>query len=247
MEQVMSDDWSFGGGGWDSDWSSGGGSDWSPAAPAAPSWSAAEEATPERRDYFDLGGDVGRGAANERSDVAKIETTLGHAGYYDLTSTDGPTGYYGSALDQSIRDYQKAGGLEIDGYLAPGGETISGLREEVGSDFAVFDAPTASELDAHHDALAAGRSGLLSTGVLYQLQSRDDLPVLDEADAASATRTARAARTTSDQRPLAEHLSDTLADLSAQGPEARDVGRAYIRDVVGQLSAADPALGQSLL
>jgi peptidoglycan hydrolase-like protein with peptidoglycan-binding domain len=248
MEHVMSDDWFFDGGSWGSDWGSGGGSDWSPAAPAAPAapaWSA--PAAPARRDYFDLESDVGRGAANERSDVAKVETTLGHAGYYDLTSTDGPTGYYGSALDQSIRDYQKAGGLEVDGYLAPGGETILGLREEVGSDFAAFDAPTAYELDAHHDALAAGQPGLLSTGMLYQLQSRDDLPALAEADAASATRTARAALTTSDQRPLAEHLSDTLADLGAQGPEASDVGRAYIRDVVGQLSLTDPALGQSLL
>ena len=173
----MSDDWAS------SDWSSSG--SWgsysndngsqpatpAAAAPAAPAWSAVEEA-PARRDYFDLEDGVGHGATNRRSDVAKVETTLSHAGYYGLDGLGGPTGYFGNELGESIKDYQADRGFEVDGYLAPGGETISGLRDDVGEAFADHFAPTAREIDAHHDALATGQNGLLSTGLLAQLQPR---------------------------------------------------------------------------
>ena len=180
----MSDDWASSDWSWGGDWNAPSNDNGSqPAAPAAPAWSAVEEA-PARRDYFDLEDGVGHGAANRRSDVAKVETTLSHAGYYGLDGLGGPTGYYGldglggptgyfgNELGESIKDFQADRGFEVDGYLAPGGETISGLRDDVGEAFADHFAPTAGEIDAHHDALATGQSGLHSTGLLAQLQPR---------------------------------------------------------------------------
>ncbi|MBI4968658.1 MAG: peptidoglycan-binding protein [Rhodospirillales bacterium] len=84
-------------------------------------------------DPFTLTDGVGQGATNRRADVAKVETLLGAAGYHDLDRTEGPTGYFGETLNQSIRRFQKDRELEIDGYLRPKGETIISLKGLLGS------------------------------------------------------------------------------------------------------------------
>ncbi len=74
---------------------------------------------------FTLHGTVGRsGADNFRPDVAKVETFLGDAGYYQPLTSDGPSGWHNSNLDQAIRSFQKEKGLEVDGFLKPSGPTI---------------------------------------------------------------------------------------------------------------------------
>lgn len=74
---------------------------------------------------------VGQGAPNRRADVARVETFLDRAGDLDLAETEGPTGYFGTALDQGIRRFQKENGLKVDGLINPGGPTITALGEFV--------------------------------------------------------------------------------------------------------------------
>lgn len=73
-------------------------------------------------DYFSLSSNVGREAFNDRADVIKAQTLLGHAGYIDLEPVKGPTGWYGKPLELGIRRYQKDNGLTVDGVMLPGGE-----------------------------------------------------------------------------------------------------------------------------
>ena len=72
------------------------------------------------------------GADNFRPDVAKVETLLGDAGYYKPLTNDGPNGWHNSNLDQAIRTFQKDKGLEVDGFLKPGGPTIGKIGSLLG-------------------------------------------------------------------------------------------------------------------
>lgn len=82
---------------------------------------------------FTLHGSVGRsGADNFRPDVAKVETFLGDAGYYKPLTGDGPSGWHNANLDQAIRTFQKDKGLEVDGFLKPGGPTIGKIGSLLG-------------------------------------------------------------------------------------------------------------------
>lgn len=80
---------------------------------------------------FDLVAPVGREGGNERFDVAKIETLLANAGFLDLEPTEGPTGYYGLALEDAIRKFQAAEDLKVDGLINPGGPTLSALARRM--------------------------------------------------------------------------------------------------------------------
>lgn len=74
-----------------------------------------------------LKGRVADDGENRRSDVAKIETLLNRVGLYDLDFTDGPTGLYSSILGGSLKNFQTAAGLEVDGIVNPDGETHRSL------------------------------------------------------------------------------------------------------------------------
>ena len=77
---------------------------------------------------FALHGSVGgSGADNHRSDVAKVETLLGDAGYYKPMTDSGPNGWHNPNLDSAIRSFQKDKGLQVDGLLKPGGSTITAI------------------------------------------------------------------------------------------------------------------------
>jgi hypothetical protein len=78
-------------------------------------------------------GTVGRsGADNFRPDVAKVETFLGDVGYYKPLTGDGPSGWHNGNLDSAIRSFQKDKGLEVDGFLKPGGPTIGKIGSLLG-------------------------------------------------------------------------------------------------------------------
>ena len=70
---------------------------------------------------------VGPDSPNRRPDVAKVETFLDRTGHLDLAITEGPTGYYGSRVDQGIRGFQKNNALKVDGLINPDGETLQRL------------------------------------------------------------------------------------------------------------------------
>ena len=70
---------------------------------------------------------VGPDAPNRRPDVAKVDTFLDRTGHLDLARTEGPTGYFGSRVDQGIRGFQKDNALKVDGLINPDGETLQRL------------------------------------------------------------------------------------------------------------------------
>ncbi|MBI1245379.1 MAG: hypothetical protein GC202_10270, partial [Alphaproteobacteria bacterium] len=55
---------------------------------------------PRTGGWFDLGDWVGPGHPSNRADIAKLEGILANSGDYSLERTQGPTGYWGLALDQ---------------------------------------------------------------------------------------------------------------------------------------------------
>ena len=79
-----------------------------------------------------LTGPVGMIGDNRPNDVAKVETRLGQTGHLDLGATDGPTGYFGARTEQAVKRFQKDHGLNVDGRLNPGGETIRALGTATG-------------------------------------------------------------------------------------------------------------------
>ncbi|MBI3505878.1 MAG: peptidoglycan-binding protein, partial [Proteobacteria bacterium] len=101
--------------------------------------------------WFDLEDWVGPQHPSKRGDVAKLEGILANAGDYSLERTQGPTGYWGLALDDGIRKYQKRNGLKTDGILRPGGPTIEHMRENFGALLDGHEPPTPDDIDAHHE------------------------------------------------------------------------------------------------
>ncbi len=92
----------------------------------------------ERFDFtnpFSLSGPVGMNGTNHRNDVAKVEGLLGIDGAHDIKKTDGPTGYFGTSLDGSVKKFQKRHTLKPDGLLNPRGETIRALQGKTVSKF----------------------------------------------------------------------------------------------------------------
>ncbi len=79
---------------------------------------------------FRLSSPVGISSSNLRRDVAKVETLMSQTGYLDLDKTDGPTGYYGERLKQSVQNFQKDKGLKKDGLINPRGETMQTLKKQ---------------------------------------------------------------------------------------------------------------------
>ncbi len=76
-------------------------------------------------------GPVGPFGPNRRADVGKVETFLSRSGNFDLSPTDGPTGYYGTRLEDAINAFQKTNGLKTDGLLNSGGKTIKKLANKL--------------------------------------------------------------------------------------------------------------------
>jgi peptidoglycan hydrolase-like protein with peptidoglycan-binding domain len=76
-----------------------------------------------------LGKGVGRNQPNERADVARLEVALARAGYHDINSTGGPTGYWGPPQEEALRRFQKDAGVTSDGFLEPGQETHTKMNE----------------------------------------------------------------------------------------------------------------------
>ncbi|NFV81949.1 peptidoglycan-binding protein [Magnetospirillum aberrantis] len=60
------------------------------------------------------------------------DSRLSPSGYYKPLTNDGPNGWHNSNLDQAIRSFQKDKGLEVDGFLKPGGPTIGKIGSLLG-------------------------------------------------------------------------------------------------------------------
>ncbi len=164
--------------------------------------------------FFDLDSDVGLGFPTRRADNIKVQTILGNAGDLDLAKTDGPTGWGLYTLDDAIRGYQKRNDLKVDGWLRPGGPTITKMRDQFGGTLGKYPAPSPREVDAHHDRLAQGEPGLLN-GTYGELKLAP-IPGLPAPDADM----------TGSNRSMAEYLQRHRSGL-ADAPETL---AAYVRN-----------------
>ncbi len=188
--------------------------------------------------FFDLDADVGLGYPTRRADNIKVQTILGNAGDLDLAKTDGPTGWGLYTLDDAIRSYQKRNDLKVDGWLRPGGPTISKMRDQFGASLGKYPAPSPREVDEHHDRLAQGEPGLLNgTYGELKLAPISGLPAPDEDMVGS-------------NRSMAEYLQRHRSGLA----DAPDTLASYIRtmgvpgivqarDFVGQWDQTKPGQG----
>ena len=77
---------------------------------------------------FELIDAVGRGRPNRRDDVAKLEGLLALADRNRALLRSGPTGAFDDALEQATKAHQARRRLAVDGWAAPGGETIRSLQ-----------------------------------------------------------------------------------------------------------------------
>jgi hypothetical protein len=91
----------------------------------------------------------------------KVETLLGYGGYMDLDQRGGPLGLSRGTLEKPIKAFQARNGLEVDGWLKPGGPTIKKMQQLYGNAFGATPAPTPAMMDAHVEKRGAGEEGFL--------------------------------------------------------------------------------------
>ncbi len=114
----------------------------------------------------------------------------------------------------AIRSYQKRNDLKIDGWLRPGGPTITKMRDQFGASLGKYPAPSPREVDEHHDRLAQGEPGLLNgTYGAIKLAPIPGLPAPDEDMVGS-------------NRSMAEYLQRHRSGLA----DAPEMLAAYVRN-----------------
>ncbi|MEO5338728.1 MAG: hypothetical protein H7841_17860, partial [Magnetospirillum sp. WYHS-4] len=152
------------------------------------------------RSYFSLADGVGLGQANKPEDVAKVQSVLANWNDKPFQRFQGPTGFLGEDDVETIRGYQGAHGLRIDGYLRPGGETVRSLRRDFKDRFRGFQAPTEREVEDHHTDLKAGGPGLIAwRQPLPKIQGDGrDLPEVPAEDRAALDRSVEVLRNYAD-------------------------------------------------
>lgn len=137
-----------------------------------------------RPDPFRFTGSVGLGGDNFRDDVIRAQVLLGNSGDYDLAALGAPTGWPGGELWRGIRKYQKRKGLTVDGILQPVGaggvdqdgvgETVSALRDELGTAFDGRRVPTPEEVDRYYDGPVRSDWGKENPAPLLEIALRDE-------------------------------------------------------------------------
>jgi hypothetical protein len=199
---------------------------------------------PRRRDteidWFELEDWVGPGRPSRRADVAKIEGILAGSGDYSLARTQGPTGWWGLALDEGIRAYQRRNGLAVDGALRPDGPTIRHMRGAFADKLGRWQPPTPDDIDAHHAAIDAGGDDVVAWRPAPVFFDRiGALPEIDAETDASNARLVRAMGRIGGYGTYPELFARTIGEFGASG-------LAEVRDVVSKYDAEHPGEGGHL-
>ena len=140
-----------------------------------------ENELPSSTDWFKLDGEVGLGRANKRADLVKVESLLANSGDLDLSEIGGPTGYGLYTVEDGVKKYQSRNGLKVDGWMKPGGPTISKMKEQLGGLLSGYPAPTPAQVDQHHRLRAEGKDGLLNVELPpISLKGNPYLPPVDK-------------------------------------------------------------------
>ncbi len=192
-------------------------------------------------DWFALSDFAGRGFDTRRADAIRLEGILANSGDLDLTATDGPTGYWGSALDTAVRRYQKRNGLAVDGWLRPGGPTIAHMRDTLGSVLDGFAPPTPDEIDAHHASLESDGLPLVAISPKADLAPIPGLPDIGEAGRGSNA--GQIDWLLRNQTGLGTVPAQFARYVTGLGDE----GLAQTRDFVAQYAARRPADNDALV
>ena len=80
---------------------------------------------------FGLKGRVGRGRANDFTDVKAAKRALARAGYYPGVFAREPDGRVDPQMRSAILGFQSDRGLRIDGWMGPGGQTERELERTI--------------------------------------------------------------------------------------------------------------------
>ncbi len=187
--------------------------------------------------WYDLDDWVGPAHPSTRADIAKLEAILANSGDFPMERFQGPTGYWGGALDAGIRAYQKRNGLKVDGTLRPGGPTISHMRDSFAGLFDGYAPPTVADIDAHQNVVGDDNPGTIAwRKPAVDLSQVPGLPEIDQEADASNTRLVRAMLRTGD----IEGYAPLMRDAIGQGGKH---GLAEVRDLAQKLDEASPGLG----
>ena len=187
--------------------------------------------------WFDLDDWIGPQHPSGRSDVAKIEGILANSGDYSLERTQGPTGYWGLALDDGIRKYQKRNGLKIDGTLRPGGPTIEHMRANFSALLDGHTPPTPDDIDAHHEVVNDDNPGTIAwQDPPATFANVANLPEVDQETDASNARLARGMAKSGDFRSYAQLFARTIQDSGLSGVAA-------VNDAIQKFDAIHPGKG----
>jgi peptidoglycan hydrolase-like protein with peptidoglycan-binding domain len=187
--------------------------------------------------WFDLDDWVGPGHPSTRPDIAKLEAILANSGDFPMERFQGPTGYWGGALDQGIRAYQKRNGLKVDGALRPGGPTISHMRDSFAGLFDGYEPPTPEDIDAHQNIVGDDNPGTIAwRRPDVSFADIPGLPEIDQEADASNARLVRAMLRTGD----IEGYAPLMRDAIDQGGKN---ALAEVRDLTMKLDEASPGLG----
>ena len=79
-----------------------------------------------------LRGTVGNWRENHEDDVVRVKRGLGAIGQLPEHPFDSPDGIIDAKTSKAIEAFQTANGLTVDGWLGPGGETETALRDSIG-------------------------------------------------------------------------------------------------------------------
>ncbi len=195
----------------------------------------------EYRNWFDLEDWVGSGHPSHRADIARLEAILANSGDLSLERTQGPTGYWGLALDGALRRYQARNGLAVDGIVRPGGPTISHMRDTFGTLLAGHVPPTPADIDAHHEIVGDDNPGtIVWQAPPVSLDGIQGLPGIDHETDASNARLARTMVRTGDFRGYAKLLAQTIEQSGKSGLAA-------VKDLAGKFDELQPGKGGQLL
>lgn len=105
---------------------------------------------------------VGRGGANRRDDVAKLEGLLALAGDRALLRS-GPTGNFDEVVERALASYQSRRGLRVDGRAAPEGETMRALAADAARPTGDPSEAEASKASRSRPATAEEMAGIPAT------------------------------------------------------------------------------------
>jgi hypothetical protein len=103
------------------------------------------------------------------------------SGDLDLFDIGGPTGYGLYTVEDGVKKYQSRNGLEVDGWMKPGGPTIVKMKEQLGGLLSGYPAPTPEQVDQHHRLRTEGKDGLLNVELpALSLKGNPSLPPVDK-------------------------------------------------------------------